>query len=282
MNLPALAFLLLWAGAPPMPLENAQVVLREAGANPAATFASVLAAQREPGWIGYSVPGGAGRTMCCYEFWDGEPRGGGGCRLEREGSYGNGRRKAPVPLEDDGRVVVLMRASAGRIEKVRTFSTDCALDAGGRSVAWLSGLDEAQSVHILAPLAGSDVRKVSDGAMHALSAHAGRESVDALISLAKKDASTRTRGQALFWLAQRAGEEARRAITQALEDDPETEVKKKAVFALSQLPKDEGVPLLIRTAKQNRNPEVRRQAMFWLGQSSDARAVAFFEEILTR
>jgi hypothetical protein len=280
MNL-QLAFLLLWA-APPMHLENAQLVVREAGANPAATFASVLAAQREPGWIGYSIPGGRGRSMCCFEFWDGEPRGGGGCRLEREGSFGEGRRKGPVPLEDDGHVVVLMRASAGQIEKVRTFSSDCALDAGGRSVAWLSGLDEAQSVRLLAPLAGNDVRKVADGAMHALSAHAGRASVDALISLAKRDSSTRTRGQALFWLAQRAGEEARSAITQAIEDDPETDVKKKAVFALSQLPKDEGVPLLIRTAKQNRNPDVRRQAMFWLGQSSDPRAVAFFEEILTR
>ena len=281
MNLQGLVFLLFWA-APPMHLENAQLAVHEAGANPAATFASLLAAQREPGWIGYSIPGGHGRTMCCFEFWDGEPRGGGGCRLEREGPFGEGRRKRPVPLEDEGHVVVLMRASAGRIEKVRTFSSDCALDAGGRSVAWLSGLDEAQSVRILAPLAGNDLRKVSDGAMHALSAHAGRASVDALIALAKRDASTRTRGQALFWLAQRAGEEARSAITQAIEDDPETDVKKKAVFALSQLPKDEGVPLLIRTATQNRNPEVRRQAMFWLGQSSDPRAVSFFEEILTR
>jgi hypothetical protein len=279
------ASLFFWAGvagAQPARLENANLVVRAAGADPAATFASAVAAQREPGWIGYSVPGAAGRTMCCFEFFEGEPQGGGGCRLEHEGSYGHGRRKRTVPLEDDGTLLVLVRASAGRIEKVRTFSTDCALDAGGRSVVWLSGLDDAQSVRILAPLAAQDVRKVSEGAMHALSAHAGRPSVNALISLAKTHATSRTRGQALFWLAQRAGEEARSAITSALENDPETDVKKQAVFALSQLPQDEGVPLLIRTARQNRNPEVRRQAMFWLGQSQDGRAVAFFEEILTR
>ena len=63
---------------------------------------------------------------------------------------------------------------------------------------------------------------------------------------------------------------------------PGSDVKKKAVFALSQLPKDEGVPRLIDVAKTNRNPEVRKQAMFWLGQSGDARALAFFEDVLKR
>jgi HEAT repeat protein len=90
------------------------------------------------------------------------------------------------------------------------------------------------------------------------------------------------RGQALFWLAQKAGRRAADAIEGAIRDDPETEVKKKAVFALSQLPKDDGVPLLIRTARTSRNPEVRKQAVFWLGQSSDPRALAYFEEVLSR
>jgi HEAT repeat protein len=88
------------------------------------------------------------------------------------------------------------------------------------------------------------------------------------------------RGQALFWLAQKAGAKAAAAITDAIDNDPETEVKKRAVFALSQLPGDEGVPRLIEVARTNRNPAVRKQAMFWLGQSRDARALAFFEEVL--
>jgi len=32
----------------------------------------------------------------------------------------------------------------------------------------------------------------------------------------------------------------------------------------------------------HRDPEVRRKAIFWLAQSQDPRAVALFEEILTR
>ncbi len=86
----------------------------------------------------------------------------------------------------------------------------------------------------------------------------------------------------MFWLSQKASKKAAEAITNAVENDPETGIKKKAVFALSQLPKDEGIPRLIHVARANRNNEVRRDAMFWLGQSKDARAVAFFEEVLTK
>ena len=55
-----------------------------------------------------------------------------------------------------------------------------------------------------------------------------------------------------------------------------------AVFALSQRPRDEGVPILVRIARNNRDPGLQRKAIFWLGQSDDPRALALFEELLTR
>jgi HEAT repeat protein len=124
--------------------------------------------------------------------------------------------------------------------------------------------------------------KVREHGVFALSQSAVPEAVDAMIRVAREDHSAHVRGQALFWLGQKAGRKAVSAINRALEDDPETEVKKKAVFALSQLPREDGVPLLIQVAKTNRIPEVRKQAMFWLGQSGDARALAFFQEVLAR
>jgi hypothetical protein len=108
----------------------------------------------------------------------------------------------------------------------------------------------------------------------------GDRGLDALVDLAKHDSSTKVRGQALFWLGQKAGQRAVQTLDAAVTDDPDREVRKKAVFALSQLPKDEGVPKLIALARTHRDPEVRRQAMFWLGQSGDARAVQFFEDVL--
>jgi hypothetical protein len=110
----------------------------------------------------------------------------------------------------------------------------------------------------------------------------GDRGLNALLDLARRDASTKVRGQALFWLGQKAGQKAVAALDRAIADDPDRDVRKKAVFALSQLPKDDGVPKLIAVARTHRDPEIRKQAMFWLGQSGDDRALAFFEDVLKR
>ncbi|HEU5260344.1 MAG TPA: HEAT repeat domain-containing protein [Gemmatimonadales bacterium] len=93
----------------------------------------------------------------------------------------------------------------------------------------------------------------------------------------------RTRRTAVFWL----GQAAEQAATQGLDDlvaadTMDREIREAAVFALSQRPREEGVPALIRIAHTHRDPEVRRKAIFWLGQSDDSRALALFEELLTR
>jgi hypothetical protein len=106
----------------------------------------------------------------------------------------------------------------------------------------------------------------------------------ALIRLAKdEDRPRETRKQAVFWLGQAAGEAATAGLDSLSKDaSVDREVQKQVVFALSQRPKDEGIPILIRVAKTHRDPEVRRDAMFWLGQSNDPRAIALFEEVLTK
>jgi hypothetical protein len=93
----------------------------------------------------------------------------------------------------------------------------------------------------------------------------------------------RTRRQAVFWLGQAAGAEATRGLDSLASDEhQDSDVRGAAVFALSQRPRDEGVPLLVRIARNNRDPGLRRKAIFWLGQSDDPRALALFEELLTR
>jgi len=103
---------------------------------------------------------------------------------------------------------------------------------------------------------------------------------DELFRMAKSDSDVKVREQALFWIAQKAGRKAAAVLTDAIQNDPETDVKKRAVFALSQLPKDESVPKLIEVASTNSNPAVRKEAIFWLGQSHDARALAYLEQVL--
>jgi hypothetical protein len=148
---------------------------------------------------------------------------------------------------------------------------------------WLGSTRGEPGVRLLTRMLAQDPSdKVREKVTFGLSVSKVPAALTTLIATARDDRSTRVRSQALFWLAQKAGKEAMATIAGAIDNDPEIEVKKKAVFALSQLPADEGVPKLIDIARNHRNPEVRKQAMFWLGQSKDARATKFFEDILLK
>ena len=243
----------------------------------------------EPAWIAYETPVENGDASLCCWSGDGGWRGAdgsccGGCRLEP----GTGSTALSAPqtgvrrLEPRETFLVFYRVENQRLERIRTFFPDCALDASHRQVYWLKDVKPAESLALLAALAtredaGDRIRK---SAVTALAQHAGSPAILSLTRLARDAADRRVRGEALFWLAQRAGARAAAAITDAIQHDPETSVKEQAVFALSQLPPDEGVPRLIEVARTNANPAVRKKAMFWLGQSNDSRALAFFEQIL--
>jgi hypothetical protein len=241
-----------------------------------------LAAKSATAWVGYAVPALDGdRRSCC---WNGDGDGCcQACRLEPGATSATSpgvNRTGVVTLESQP-LHVLLRLDSGRIDRVRVFSADCSLDAGGLTVHWLASVSPADSVTMLGSLlTPAAPNRLADGALVALAMHREPAALERLLAVAKDGGTTHLRGQALFWLAQRAGDKAAGAITEAIANDPETDVKKRAVFALNQLPKDQGVPLLIQVARTHTNPAVRKQAMFWLGQTRDARAVKFFEEIL--
>jgi hypothetical protein len=245
-------------------------------------------------WLGYRVPMIAGsRQMCCFDTISDSSFSGGLCRLESGGgvSMNSGgvrdRTGSRIMLEPATEFLVLARFEGGALSRIRTFTPDCDIDGMNMPVVWLTDVTPDESVTWLASLVTaaprtSDGDRISNAAMTAVALHNVPSGLTMLIATARGDASTKVRGQALFWLAQRAGEQAVATINGAIDGDPDTEVKKKAVFALSQLPKDEGVPKLMDVARNNRNPEVRKQAMFWLGQTHDPRAVKFFEDILLK
>ncbi len=245
-------------------LKNAQVTTRAVEGSLDAMVRELVSQAGEPAWVAWETQAIPGRGDGDHWCWS-------------EGAVVPSYR-----LEPPDTLFVFMRADNRRLERVRIFDDRCAIDAGNRPVTWLKDVKPAESIALLAGLAADATAesRVWKGALAALAQHAGPEAVQPLLRLARRAPESRLRGEALFWLAQRAGREAEAAITDAIANDPETEVKKRAVFALSQLPRDEGVPKLIEVARTHRNPAVRKQAMFWLGQSKDARAIAFFEEVL--
>ncbi|HEX4912760.1 MAG TPA: HEAT repeat domain-containing protein, partial [Vicinamibacterales bacterium] len=217
----------------------------------------------EPTWVGYAQPMIDGEHQMC-DFWNDGVR------------YSSSTD--PVRLEPADFFFVLFRVENKEIVRIRTFSANCPLDAGGKAVHWFNNVAVNDSVGFLKTfITPNATRRTMDSATTAIALTDGEQPLNELITLARDGASSNVKGSALFWLAQRAGQKAVGTINAAIENDPDTEVKKKAVFALSQLPKDQGVPLLIEQARSNKNPAVRKQAMFWLGQSKDPRALKFFE-----
>ena len=283
-------------------ITNGRLASQPAGSL-ASTFRTAVAAQTDIAWIGYSVPvADRERTMCCWSSGDGTYISGsvssgsmpccGNCRIEPNTSGTTPATKpetpaaapaGPIKLEGSDRMVVMFRIADRQVERVRAFSEDCELDAGGRAVTWLQDVRPAESVALLESLIGTDAERknrITNAALSALAMHAEPSALTTLERLARSHASSSVRGEAIFWMGQAAGRKAVGTISEAIEKDPETEVKKRAVFALSQLPKSEGVPLLIDVARKNKNPVVRKQAIFWLGQTKDPRALEFFAEIL--
>ena len=70
------------------------------------------------------------------------------------------------------------------------------------------------------------------------------------------------------------------AINAAIANDPDVQVRRRAVDALGSLPDGAGVPALIQLVKTSKDFDVRKQAMNRLQNAHDARAEAFFEEVL--
>jgi|SRR5688500_2784137 len=180
-------------------------------------------------------------------------------------------------------VRLVLTVDDGRVTKVRTY-------VGGRWRPASSGVTDLGTVSVRAAtdyLLG--LAATAEGA-------AGRDAIlpatladsvvvwPPLLRIARDEQRpSSTRKQALFWLGQAAGEKITGGISSIADDeDVNIEVKKQAVFALSQRRNGEAVPALIQVARNNRHPEVRKTALFWLGQTTDQRAVALFEEILTR
>lgn len=237
-----------------------------ASTNIAKDVPALAATLTEPTWIGYTQPMIDGdRNMC--DYWnDG--------RMITQSTD-------PIRLEPADFFFVMFRVEDKQITRIRTYSSNCPLDAGGKAVHWFTNVSVANSVSYMKTfMTPNATKKLNDSAVTVIAMTEGDQALNELLTLARDGSTSAVKGNALFWLAQRAGQKAVGTITAAIENDPDTEVKKKAVFALSQLPKDEGVPLLIQQARTNKNPVVRKQAMFWLGQTKDPRALKFFEEIL--
>ncbi len=239
-------------------VENAKLETRVFSRSMASQLSSFGAG---PFWAAWQEPmiGGREGDMC---GWD--------------GNNGHGTN-APVRLEGETAVVVLVRIENAKVDRIRVASLDCRFDGGGLPFYWFGAVPAAESVNWLkAQLAGHQ----TDTAIMAVSLHAGLAADRALDDLVAPSQPERVREKAVFWVGQSRGSHGVDVLKRLLANDSSQRVREQVVFALSQSREPAGITTLIDAAKNNPDIAVRRKAMYWLGQSKDARATDFFAQLL--
>lgn len=239
-------------------IANARLQSRPAGSGLEPTIQSILAAQSAPAWIGYSVPIVAGEHQSCC--WNNGSMG--GCSLEPRRSDNattvvNGNRT--VQLEGATQLVVLLRAEANKIGKVRTFTPDCDLDAGGLPLYWLTDVRPPDSVRYLSSLS-------NESAITAVALHLDPSADSALEALAAPAQPESLRRKAIFWLGNARGRRGYEVVSRIVREDPNDKIREHAVFALTQSKEPDAIPAVIRVAREDKVARVRGQALFWLAQ----------------
>jgi hypothetical protein len=185
---------------------------------------------------------------------------------------------------DPGPVRVSLRVAGGRVTNLRTYVGGRWRATTGAGVTDLGTVGAREAAAYFLALAAKDSGAAAEHAVFpAVLADSATIWPD-LLRIARNDRiSRKVRRSSVFWLGQAAGEAATRGLTELVDDRAaDRDVRESAVFALSQRPHDEGVPALIRIARENPDPELRKKAIFWLGQSDDPRALALFEDLLTK
>ncbi len=266
-------------------LTNAKAQPRSAAAGLEREFRGIVATQESPAWIGYSVPILGEHHMCCWNSVDSYRNSGGccgGCRLEgsNEVTYNNSDDNRSVKLEGPQNMLVLFRVAGKSVEKIRTFSEDCTVDAGGLTVYWLTGVKPAESVALLTSFVRTGgpssieseeehaSRRRADAAIAAIALHADPSADSALEGFVAPSQSEWLRGQTAFWLGSARERRGYDTLKRMVRDDPSDRVRDKVIFALSVSKVPESVDTMIAVARDDRSTHVRGQALFWLGQKA--------------
>jgi hypothetical protein len=261
-------------------LKNAKVEQRSAATGLEQQVRSISGAA----WIAYAAPSISGNhNMCCYSFRDSSNRDYccGICGLEKHDSFVEGRNdNCPQPqqqkLEGRNEFFVFMRVAHGNVEKVRMFSPNCQIDAGGMNVVWLNEVKPAESVAFLSKIAeaggtsGKD--EEADGAIAALAMHVESSADEALAKLMTSGQSEHVAEQATFWAGTLRGSRGYEMIAAALETNGNSEFRKHAVFALSQNSDPRAQTKLIDLARHDNSSDIRGESLFWLSQAAGKKA----------
>jgi hypothetical protein len=232
---------------------------------PAANLETAVAAIRDEGWAGYSVPMTSGSHDFCGN--------GGVVRLD---SAGHSHRSSESVSSGD--LFVLLRIEGGHATEIVVLSAGCRIDARGGTLRWWEPVSPRESLRYLRAVALSTKDEdLAENAVHAAAMHFDAGASDLLDELARGAPSKDVREKAIFWLGAARGEEGFRKIASLFEEERDTELREEMVFAMHLSEAEGAIPKLVHIAREDRSSDVREKALFWLGQRAGkvaARAIA--------
>jgi HEAT repeat protein len=261
-------------------VSNAQVSVRS-GAN----LQQEVAGTQPATWIGYSIPVA---HRLSTDWNDGVVR--------LEGGYGEDHViREPKAGDPPPRAVILLRVTAGKIERVQIEDPERQIDGGGLPFVWLSDVRPADSVQVLARAVDASLaevpaesterdmkrvedrrlRRVMDSGILAIGLHDTPEATPALRGFTEEKYPEGVREKAAFWLANERGREGFEAVAALLKSDKDDAFRVKLVFDLTLVKGDAkraATDELLSLAKGEPSAKVRSQAQFWLAQEASRKA----------
>jgi hypothetical protein len=258
------------ASSPAMPhIGNGKIESVAAAGSLQQQIEGIASRQNGTVWIGYAVPAVAShRTICCYNGnW--QERGCcGTCHLQSEHDNFVGSRDDCDDAEVTA-VAVMFRVQDKKIDTIRMFSENCAIDASGMPVTIVTGADPRQSVSYLETFVSKDEDShLGRRAIDAIAQHADTSADAALDRFTTASYAEKIREHAAFWLGQARGAHGYATLKRLIESDPDEHFREKLTFPLSQSSEPQAQDELIRVARQDAGPRVREQALFWLAQKA--------------
>lgn len=275
-------------------ITNANLQERSGGNGLEAAFRTVVASQSTAAWIGYAVPMLSGdHEVCCSGSWnDGSSNSYcGECRLEAGDGMNMNSDPHKADLEGLQTLLVLFRVENRAVQKVRVFSEDCQINAGGRTVYWLISVRPVESVALLASLAtesgsslvsADDRDHVNDGAVLAVALHADPSAERALDGFVAPGQPEKLREHAAFWLGSARGRAGFETLRRLAREDRDDSFREKLMFDLSISKEPGAVDAIIESARNDPSSRVRGQALFWLSQKAGKKASSAITEAIEK
>jgi hypothetical protein len=246
--------------AQPKLLVNAQVDSRSAASGLDAAFQAAVAAQPQPAWIAYSVP-----SIRVFM----------GCDYVRDGW----NQPGVIHLEPPDHAVILFRVDQGKVERIRSLSPDCEIDAGNLPVHWLNDVKPAESVALLNTFA-TERERYQDGAMSAIAHHSDPAADAALQKFLAPDQPESIRLRVVSWFGPQRGRKGFDVLKGLIANDANERIRERAISTLGGSKEPEATELLITYAEKDPNPRLRSAAASALHRHSGANVLNAFKTII--